>query len=249
MIDIFDTTVAWESHDTSIAILPVGAVEQHGAHLPLKTDCIIADHFAHVLGEQLDAAVMPLMPVATSLEHAGFRGSFTLKPETAMAVIRDLVDEAEKQRFNRLIVVNGHGGNFFLTPVIRDINRADRPIKLILANPFDFGPPHSGHGKLDLHAGRWETSLMLAIAPQHVGDDRRDRPDPTGGKAHLKQSDLNTFGMAHFAPDGPVGYPSQATAEFGQQIVDEISANMLTYVEQRLKLLDDNPTYGRANHA
>ncbi|MFW5836679.1 MAG: creatininase family protein, partial [Desulfovibrionaceae bacterium] len=110
--------------------------------------------------------MLPTLPIATSLEHGGFRGSFSLKPETAMQVVRDLADELQAQGFTRLIVLNGHGGNFYLVPVCRDINRADRPIKILIANPWEHGGETStpgADGRLDLHAGRWETSLMPAV--------------------------------------------------------------------------------------
>ena len=92
MIDETNTTVDWERHSGEILILPVGAMEQHSAHLPLATDNIQVMHFADLLARDLDAALLPGLSICTSLEHTGFRGSFTLRPETLMQIINNILD-------------------------------------------------------------------------------------------------------------------------------------------------------------
>ena len=252
MIDGNDTTVDWQRHDGEVCILPVGAFEQHSAHLPLDTDNIEADHFGRILAEDLDATLLPTLRFATSLEHTGFRGTVTLRPETAMRVIRDIADEVERQNFTILIVVNSHGGNFFLKPVIRDINRVNRPLKVLEVYPWDFidadlrAAALAEHPGGEIHCTDEETSVMLVLAPDRVHMDRcRDRKPDTSTKNvyPLEQSDLTTFGVRHFAPAGAVGYPSFATAEKGRAILEAIRRNMAPVVKDRIERLGKDRLY------
>ena len=139
MIDGNCNSAAWEHHTGDILILPVGAFEQHGLHMPLKTDILNAEYTAKILARHFDAALLPALPIANSLEHSGCRGSFSLRPDTLMRVIRDIAEEAETQNFRFLILVSGHGGNFALVPICRDFNRRDRKLKLIPIFPSEFG--------------------------------------------------------------------------------------------------------------
>ena len=82
------------SRHKDLLILPVGAFEQHGPHLPMDTDCRIAEYFSRILAERFNGALLPVQAIASSLEHTGWRGAFTLRPETLMAVIRDIAETA-----------------------------------------------------------------------------------------------------------------------------------------------------------
>ena len=188
--DVIDggcTTKDWERVESGICVLPVGAFEQHSHHLPLRTDILLAEHFGEMIARELEAALLPAIPIATSLEHSGFRGTFSLRPETLMAVIRDIADEAERQGFRTMVVVNCHGGNFCVAPTVRDINRLDRPIKLIHCYP----PEHVEREGDEVHSGEWETSVMLAMHPDLVGDDRRDIEPGKWTEKSFRRPDLN----------------------------------------------------------
>lgn len=248
MIDTHHTTVDWESHAGDILVLPVGSIEQHDAHLPLNTDCLAADYYARLLASDLNAALLPALAYTNSLEHSGFRGSITLRPETLMQVIRDLADSAERQGFRFLVLVNGHGGNFALGPVTRDINRADRPLKVLLINCWEFGDrgiiDGCKEGRLEIHAGEWETSVMMNIAPEAVRPHCiKDMPIPATEAVPLRQQDLNLCGIGHFNPHGSIGKPSQATREKGERITDCIQKGMLNYVRDRIERLRKQPRY------
>jgi creatinine amidohydrolase len=251
MIDATDTTVDWQVHPGVVAILPVGSVEQHAAHLPLNTDCVAADYFARALAEDLGAALLPGLPYGNCLEHSGFRGSVTLRPETLMQVIRDLADAVEQQGFRILVVVNGHGGNFALAPVIRDINRADRPLKILLVPFWECGDPKLATDSAplyrELHAGEWETSLMLAIQPDLVRSDLfKDMPVPAPSAVPLQQHDLNWCGVGHFTPDGAIGAPTFSTREKGLAIAASLRAGILAYVRDRIGRIGRDPRYAGA---
>jgi len=244
VIDGHATSPRWQAAGTRTCVLPVGSTEQHGPHLPLDTDSILAEFFGRQIASALDAALLPTLRYGTSLEHTGFRGSISLRPETLMQVIRDLADEVERQSFTALIVVNGHGGNHCLVPVIRDINRADRGVKILLVQPGSFCDPalaREGRGA-DFHAGEWETSLMLAIRPDLVGSDRTDMP--VQEEAHpLGQADLTTFGLGHLNPAGVIGQSSLATPDKGQAIVASVLENIVPHLQDRLHRLDESRRY------
>ncbi len=142
--------------------------------------------------------------------------------------------------------MNGHGGNFSLGPVVRDINRMDRGLKILLVNLWEYCDPgiaaSSATLGMDIHAGEWERSLMLAVDPEDCGSgpikDMPAQPSPS-----LMQRDLNTFGVGHFNPAGSVGFPSRATAAKGRAIVASIRRNLLPALDARIERLRANRRY------
>lgn len=250
MIDGRNTTKDWQLHAGDICVLPVGSVEQHSEHLPLLTDVLQAEYFSRMVAEDLEAALLPVQPYANCLEHSGFRGAVTLRPETLMQVIRDIADEMERQHFRILILLNGHGGNFSLLPAVRDINRMDRPLKILLVNFWEYSDPNlaTDSAKLgaEIHAGEWETSLMLALYPEWVRGRGPDRIPPAPEPHPLQRSDLTTFGVGHFNPTGAVGFPSFADPAKGQAIVQSIRERMLPSVRDRVQRLRRNRHYAGA---
>ena len=103
LVDGFSPSPDWERLALPVAVLPTGAFEQHGPHLPLLTDTVKVEHFARRLAEALGAALLPPLAITQSYEHSGFRGTLSLRPDTFMAVIRDVAAELEQQNFTRLL--------------------------------------------------------------------------------------------------------------------------------------------------
>ncbi|MCG3148671.1 MAG: hypothetical protein PCFJNLEI_02116 [Verrucomicrobiae bacterium] len=247
MIDGTKTTFDWQASATDIAVLPVGSFEQHSSHLPLLTDDILAEHFGRMAAEELDAALLPVMNFGTCFEHSAFRGSVTLRPETQMAIVRDVAAAVERHGFRFLVIVNSHGGNFSLLPPAREINTQNRPLKVVLVNWWEYCDPDCVSDKIpiagEVHAGAWETSIMLALRPELVGNDRRDRVvDPTD-PLPLVQRDLTMFGSGHLAPGGAIGHPSKAKVEIGQAALRSIRQNLGRYLRDRIARLRKNPIY------
>lgn len=245
MIDGYATTDDWQLAPTRIAFLPIGACEQHGPHLPLLTDTCFAEHFARELAAAFGGAVLPALSIATSCEHTGYRGSFSLRPETAMAVLRDLIDGCEVQGFTRLVVVNGHGGNFWIGPTIRTVNAADRPIKVLSVDcggSFDTSAAGRRLGEGELHGGASETSRLLAIRPDLVRP--REGIDLSGAvRADFQRRDLDTFGFGFRHPAGLWGRPADADAAAGAEMVASILANQIAWIRTRLAWLDEPGGY------
>jgi creatinine amidohydrolase/Fe(II)-dependent formamide hydrolase-like protein/predicted N-acetyltransferase YhbS len=240
MIDGTFTSPDWQAHPTDILVLPVGACEQHGTHLPLDTDAIQADFFGHMIAAGLDAALLPTIRIATSMEHTGFRGSFSLRPETLMQIVRDIADEAGRQGFRILVIANAHGGNHALVPVCRDINRRDGPLKILIVNVWEFpdsaSQPARGQPGPDFHANAYETSIMLHIRPDLVRRPWLDA-DSTPRQRELVQADLTSFGVGHFSDSGVIGWPSGATPEQGRMLVESIRVRLLEHIRNRVERL------------
>jgi len=247
MIDGTNTAFEWQAHSSDILVLPVGAFEQHSVHMPLDTDTIQAEYFGRFIAEELDAALLPALHVATSLEHSGFRGTFSLRPETLMQVIRDIAEEAAGHGFKIMIVANGHGGNHALVPVCRDINRRDGALKIIKADFWVFrdatiAETSSRQGS-NFHCNEMETSIMLAIAPDLVRPERADA-EYTPEDVPLVQGDLTTFGVAHVAPKGAVGWPSYGSKEQGEAVIASVKKNMMPHIRDRIERLRRDWSYG-----
>ena len=237
MVDYKNTAKEWAMTRSDLLFLPVGALEQHGNHLPVNTDCIQAEYFARVLAEHFDGSMLPCIPIASSLEPPGWRGAFSLKPETLMNVIRDIAENAEMQNYSVMVVVSGHGGNFPLGPVCREWNRRDRKLKLLLIHPYEHGASVFKSERMDLHAGLTETSLM-----RYICNEKFEFNDTfvTGNTSILKQRDLNTFGVGHLNSNGVPGHPEDADAELGKKFADAIISGSIDELEKRFELLRKN---------
>lgn len=161
-----------------LAVLGIGAIEQHGSHLPVGTDWIIARELARRVAEALGAIELPAIPVSMSECHGSFAGTMWLKPATLAAVLRDIVDSLRVDQIHRLLIINCHGGNFILEPTLQDIHRDYPDFRAALAdenwpNLVD-GRPLFETYETDIHAGEVETSLMLHFFPELVHEDRVD---------------------------------------------------------------------------
>lgn len=162
--------------DPGVVILPVGAVEQHGPHLPVLTDTLLATQVLNrtlaQLPDEVQAWALPAVNYGKSNEHLGFPGTMTLSAATLTAVLHELATSVKQAGFRRLAFFNGHGGNVaVLDAAARDI-RANTGLltfclhpSLYCQAPFPTTPEEQRFG---IHAGEIETSLVLAVAPELV---------------------------------------------------------------------------------
>ena len=157
--------------------MALGATEQHGPHMPLATDALIGDHLARIVAERLDAFLAPTLRVGCSEHHVGFAGTISLSEETYHSVIAEMVRSLLRGGFGRIVLLPTHGGNFGpLAGALAKLEDSERAHVVALTDlgvlfeiarigEREFGVPLGEGG---LHAGEWETSLMLAIHPELV---------------------------------------------------------------------------------
>lgn len=213
----------------SVLVLPTGAIEQHGPHLPVSTDLVVAETMAHraveAFGDELDLWLLPPLAYTKSDEHAWAGGTFWLSADTLLAVLRDLGRSAAATPARRLAFLNGHGGNSALLQVA---NRELRRLHGLLTFTLHPGLPPDQGGEspaeelgTGIHGGLEETSLMLHLRPDLVHLDRATRqvPEHLAGYRHVRFGGSVSFGWLSddFGTDGVLGDPTGATAERGAQ--------------------------------
>ncbi|MFT4289359.1 mycofactocin biosynthesis peptidyl-dipeptidase MftE [Nocardioides sp.] len=188
-------------------LVPLGSVEQHGPHLPLDTDTVIARAVAEELGALLGADVTPAVGFGASGEHQSFPGTISIGTEALTAVLVELVRSATTWAA-RVIFVNGHGGN---------LEAVRRAVSQLRAEGHDVSWVPCATHDADAHAGRTETSLMLHLDPQRVQAARAS----AGNTAPLTEllPTLRASGVAAVAPNGVLGDPAGASAEEGRDIL------------------------------
>ena len=202
--------------DKPLLLVPVGSCEQHGPHLPLSTDTIIAEHLCSRID---DVLVVPSIGIAASGEHAGFAGTLSIGNE---ALTRMLIEIGRSADWSTGIVfVNGHGGN------ARAVSLATSALQAESRNVATWAPRIDG----DAHAGFVETSMMLAIAPHLVDMGRAE----AGNTSPLGQilDELRTIGVMGVSPNGVLGDPRHASAEEGVRLLTELIGDLRSFVEAR----------------
>ncbi len=217
-----------------VVILPVGAIEQHGAHLPVATDALLADGVLNAALARLDESVaawrLPALSYGKSAEHARFAGTLTLRTETLQWVLRDIAAGIANAGFRRLAFFNGHGGNVaVLDSTARDIRRESGLMtfclhpNLYVEAPFE---QSARERKFGIHAGEIETSLMLTLHPDLV-DMRRaiahfpDFPElPDAPQLHLFGPASTAWLTEDWSPSGVFGDATIASAAKGHAVLN-----------------------------
>ena len=236
MWDTSKTFAEIESSGVDTAILPVGAIEQHGRHLPISVDWQQADALGRGVAERLDALLLPAIPFGNSEAHVGFRGSVTIRPETLQALVSDIVLSLFDQEFRNVVVINTHGGNLVLKLAIRAVNMS-RPFGRVLL----VFPPQLAASRLseifpkigdEMHAGDLETSLMMYLTPDEV------RPGGVDYIPNLSPEFFDYVPMRNYCPDGVWGRAGQATADKGRRALEIMVDETVQHVETTLKRLE-----------
>ncbi|MPQ98343.1 creatininase family protein [Modestobacter sp. I12A-02628] len=222
----------------SVLVLPTGAIEQHGPHLPVATDLIaaqsLAERVVEQFGEELDLWLLPPLAYTKSNEHAWSGGTFWLSAATLLAVLDDLGRCVAKTPARRLAFLNGHGGNSALLQVAaRDLRLAHglRTFTLHPGVPADQGgeSPVEELG-MGVHGGLEETSLMLHLRPDLVDMSAADRwvPEHLDDYRHVRFGGSVSFGWTSddFGPSGVIGDATGATAERGEQRAKAMVAHL-----------------------
>jgi mycofactocin precursor peptide peptidase len=196
-------------------LVPVGSVEQHGPHLPLDTDARIATAVARrAAGDDRGLLLAPAVTYGASGEHEGFPGTVSIGHEALRLLLVELGRSAASWA-GRLVFVNGHGGN------VATVRAAVERLRYEGRDAAWFGCTVADG---DAHAGRTETSIVLALAPALV---RRGRAaaGATAGLAELLPA-LRSGGVAAVSPNGVLGDPAGASAGEGEALLDAMSAGL-----------------------
>ncbi len=218
MIDLITTATSKDEADrgASVALLPVGSFEQHGDYLPLATDTIVASVVAQALAREYPVMVLPPITIACSHEHAGWRGTVSISARTLHAVVTDIAGSLALSGIERLVLVNGHGGNYVLANVAQEASvHGPRIAVFPLGADWERARRDANmetNGHEDMHAGELETSILLATYPDLVRRGNETADWQASDRPHLL-----TLGMAGYTKSGVIGRPSLGTAAKGEE--------------------------------
>ncbi|WP_052337193.1 mycofactocin biosynthesis peptidyl-dipeptidase MftE [Nocardioides alkalitolerans] len=221
------TPRSWPDVETGgLLLVPVGSIEQHGPHLPLDTDSVIAGEVASRvavhLADEVPVLVAPPIVYGASGEHHGFPGTLSIGTEVLTTLLVELVRSAQLWA-DRMVFVNAHGGNVFaLTAAVTRLR----------AEGHDAAWVACATEEVDLHAGLTETSIMLHLRPADV-DVRRAEAGCTDALSEILPT-LMSGGVRAVSPNGVLGDPTGATAEHGRVLVAGIVRDVLHAVRHGL---------------
>ena len=218
-----------------IAVLPLAATEQHGPHLPLATDVMIAEAYLarvrELLPENIPATFLPLQPVGISTEHIHYPGTLTLPTEVALKAWMALGESVARAGIRKLVIVTSHGGNSAAMTLVAQDLRANCGLLAVTTGWSRLSAPEGLFSAEELrhgiHGGAVETSIMLAKFKQHVRIEAIADFRPASVAMEQEYRWLSAHRPAPFAwqaqdlhPSGAVGDATQASAEKGERLLD-----------------------------
>jgi creatinine amidohydrolase len=247
-----------------IAVLPLAATEQHGPHLPVGTDVMIAEaHLARVrelLPDHIPATFLPVQPVGISTEHIDYPGTLTLPTEVALKTWMALGESVARAGIRKLVMVTSHGGNSAAMTLVAQDLRARYGMLAVTTGWYRFGAPDGLFSAEELrhgiHGGAVETSIMLARYPQAVRNEAVADFPSSGITMEKDYRWLSASRPAPFAwqiqdlhESGAVGNATQASAEKGQRMLDHSAGafcELLADVDKfDVETFDDGPGASR----
>ncbi|MFE3195034.1 creatininase family protein [Nocardia sp. NPDC059240] len=233
MKDLLTTATSAEVQDldTRIAVLPVGSFEQHGRFHPLTTDTVVACAIAKRIADDYSLFLLPPITFSCSHEHTAFAGTVSISASTLMVVIADIAHSLRKSGVDKLVLVNGHGGNYVLQNVVQEAN-AQGPRMTLFPGPMDWHAARTEsdmqtNAHEDMHAGELETSILLHVAPHLL----RPGYDTADWRADDRPF-LLLSGMQEYTESGVIGFPSLGTAEKGERALASLSDSFKSHLER-----------------
>ena len=237
-----------------LGVIPTGSIEQHGPHLPLGTDFMIAEHLANKVAEKVDSIVTPAIPIGFAAYHQDFEGTLSVPPNVLTAYYQSVVDSLILYGVTHILFINGHGGNGnSLMAVCRNLRDRGVPSAFIqwwqIAGKLNDKWSMIGHGDIS------ETSMMLALSGNNVRLDQAAVPTNKWLTDKVQMTDrtickfgpgvINVFCRAgdvsetgdfieygHSAKADYSKSPAQATAENGQEILDAMIEYIVDFIQE-----------------
>jgi creatinine amidohydrolase len=233
--------------ERTVVVVPTGAIEQHGPHLPLDTDAFLCTSVAEAAADRAQGSgpvvVTPTACFGSSEHHMAFPGTVTLSPETYGQTVREICTSLARHGLRRQLVVNGHGGNTAILAATVQQLGFDAPVHAVTVDYWTLAAgvvddvresPLGGMG----HACEFETSLMLHLRPESVRGDRivREIVEPRfeserfdlfekrGLRAHWKTHELSRSGV--------MGAPALATEEKGRRLFEACAEGLAALIDE-----------------
>ena len=223
-----------------VAILPVGAIEQHGPHLPLDTDSFDAQYLAHQVAAACSEPrplVLPLIPYGVSYHHDGFKGTISINNNTLSNLVYEIGISLAKNGIKKIVIINGHGGNSpSLNFAAQMINRDSRIFVCVdTGETSDVDIYKMVETPNDVHAGEFETSTALAVRPNYVKLDLAESSVPDFSNRYLNFTSKRGISWYAYTKrisnNGIMGDPKKATAEKGKKMWQIMIAHLVAFIE------------------
>jgi creatinine amidohydrolase len=239
--------IAAADRDATVVVLPVGAVEQHGPHLPVGVDAMLNDGIVEDALGRLPAAfpvlVLPQQSIGWSDEHGGFPGTLSVSQETLTTAWREVGATVANAGFRRLVFFNSHGGQSEIAKIVCRKLRISHGVLSVAANWYalvDLGDiVDAGERRHGIHAGEVETSMMMYLRPDLVRVDALANFEPSSVEMARRYKRLGPTGASPFGwmtqdlhPSGAVGNAARANAEKGRVIVERAGAALAELLEE-----------------
>lgn len=238
----------------AVAVLPIGATEQHGPHLPLSVDTVLVDGVVNAALTHLaptdPVLVLPTQTVGLSIEHTAFAGTLHLSPQTLIQVWCDLGASVARAGVKKLLMFNAHGGHVGLMDVVARELRAQHGLIVYSSSwynlPLDAAAMaqfSADEHRFGIHAGDIETSMMLALAPERVNmAQARDFASASQERAkhyavlgNGKSAKLG-WHMQDYNPHGAVGNAAAATSAKGETLVRSAGEQLALLLKELMVL-------------
>ncbi len=236
--------------EATVAVLPVGAIEQHGPHLPVSVDtCLneaIVRRALEVMPAGLPVLVLPTTPVGKSNEHVDFPGTLTLSAETLGRVWYELGASVRRAGVRKLLLFNSHGGQPQVAQIVARELRIDHGMLAVAANWFSWGMPEGLFDAVELrhgiHAGAVETAMMLAVRPDLVDMAAAADFVPVTVADDLDYPRLRGLGVAGLGWQtqdlngaGACGDATRATAEAGRAVIEHAAGCLVELLHELVR--------------
>jgi creatinine amidohydrolase len=214
----------------ALCLMPVGATEQHGRHLPLSTDSEIAGAICRAASERTGVPVLPTVTISSSHAHTTkWPGTLSYPPRLLIEMVAELSRWVAAAGFGKLLILNAHGGNVAPLGVAVDEIRRAGLLQVGCISWFDLSPEireRTFADGEDIHANAAETSLMLHLRPDLVDTaEIRDDPDRTPGLVF-------SYPVSQTSVDGLTGAPSRGSAADGERLLELIAVALSERVER-----------------